>query len=475
MAYLKKEYRKLIERIDRELKIPHGWYYFVKKEQEKHNFIVKTRGICICKNCNTEFKSNKTINDHEKCPKCHNTYLIKQSNYGWHIFKKVLILIDKLDDKWVIRLFEIFTRYSKNTIYHSKPVEYGRIILDKNMKNIIELANDRAVRTMWGDTYINHTMEGKKWRIYNNCYSSFDAYGKVYYRNLQKLFQNTKFKYSQLWEVAKKNDEIDIKYHLNNNFPSTERLIKMQLYKLAIWSGNFNKGRNFNDVFGIDKSYYSFMKKYNIDSHELDILRLYRKQNIEKLRVLSQFYIYDIKEIVKYVKLDQFADYVKNKKNFDIKMYIDYLEFVQKLNFDLKNKKYLFPEKLKEKHDEYSKQIQIKDNEKVNRAINKRYKQLQKNTYSNKKYIVKPAESFIALEDESKQQNHCVRNYAEKYAKGQCDIYFMRGTEKPQKSLVTIEVRDGKIVQSRIKDNDLPNNSQKRFLNRWEKEILNAA
>lgn len=35
MAYLKKEYRILMERIDKELKMPQGWYFFVKKQKEK--------------------------------------------------------------------------------------------------------------------------------------------------------------------------------------------------------------------------------------------------------------------------------------------------------------------------------------------------------------------------------------------------------------------------------------------------------
>lgn len=475
MAYLKKEYRELINRIHKELRVPNGWYSFVKKEQEKQNFIVKSKEKYTCRNCGEEFKSNKKINDYERCPRCHNTYLIKTSRYSWHIFKKVLILVDKLDDKWVIRLFEIFTRYSELNIYHSAPAEYGLIILDENMKKIVELANNRAIRTMWGDTYINHANDGKKWRIYDNYCSSFDTYGKVYHRNLKKLFENTEFRYSQLWELAKRNDEIDIEYHLRNNFQSTERLIKMNLYKLAIWSGDFNKGKNFKEVFGIEKDYYNFMKKYNIDRHELDILRIYRKKDIENLKILSQFYIYDIKEIVKYVKLDKFVQYVRNRKNFDIKIYIDYLEFLKQLKFDLNNKKYLFPDKLKEKHDEYAKLITIKNNEQINRKIKKRCKQLQKNIYGNDKYVIKPAESFTALEDESEQQNHCIRNHAEKYSRGQCDIYFMRGVKTPSKSLVTIEVKNKRIVESRIKDNGIPNVNQKRFLNKWEREILNAA
>ena len=112
---------------------------------------------------------------------------------------------------------------------------------------------------------------------------------------------------------------------------------------------------------------------------------------------------------------------------------------------------------------------------KTYRKINKRYKQLKENTYSNTKYIIMPAKSFISLEDESTQQNNCIRNYAEKYANGKSDIYFMREINTPNKSLVTIEVKENKIVQSRTKDNGLPNNSQKRFLNKWENEVLNAA
>lgn len=460
MAYLKKAYRILMERIDKELKMPQGWYFFVKKQKEKQNFIIKTKGKCTCRNCNTEFETNKKINEYDKCPKCHNTYLIKQSNYSFHIFEDVLVLLDRLEDKWVIRLFEIFTKYTKNEIYHSKPAEYGRIVIDKDMKNVMEFANDRAVGTMWGELFINHTKTGKKWRWYNKYYRSLDTYGKVYDKNLEELFKNTELKYSQLWKIAKENDEIDIKYHLLNNFPSTELLAKMGLYKLAVCSGDFNKGKSFKERFGVDKSYYELM---------------YKKPNIENIKVLSKFYISDLEKVKKYVSIEKFAEYAKNKRNFDIQMYIDYLGFLEKLKMNLKNKKYLFPKNLKEKHDEYSRQILIKNNAKINRAINRRYKQLKQNTYSNKKYIVMPAESFISLEDESTQQNHCVRNYAEKYAKGKCDIYFMREASTPNKSLVTIEVKERKIVQSRTKNNGNPNNNQIRFLNNWEKEVLNKA
>ena len=100
-------------------------------------------------------------------------------------------------------------------------------------------------------------------------------------------------------------------------------------------------------------------------------MKIYPKTNIENIRLLNQFYIYDLEKVKKYVSLEKFAEYVKKKRKFDIQMYIDYLGFLENLKMDLKNKRYLFPENLKEKHDEYSKQIRIKDNEKIDKAINK--------------------------------------------------------------------------------------------------------
>ena len=74
--------------------------------------------------------------------------------------------------------------------------------------------------------------------------------------------------------------------------------------------------------------------------------------------------------------------------------------------------------------------------------------------------------------NESAQQNNCVKTYADRVAKGRCDIYFMRLVNEREKSLVTVEVRGNKVVQQRIKNNMDTTPEQKRFLKKWEKEIL---
>ena len=89
---------------------------------------------------------------------------------------------------------------------------------------------------------------------------------------------------------------------------------------------------------------------------------------------------------------------------------------------------------------------------------------LSKKIFKDKSFIIIPAPTIESLEDESKQQHNCVRTYAEDYALGRCDMYLMRNRISPDESLVTVEVKNNKVVQSRIKYNLNPNEKQKKFL-----------
>ena len=105
--------------------------------------------------------------------------------------------------------------------------------------------------------------------------------------------------------------------------------------------------------------------------------------------------------------------------------------------------------------------------------IAERYKELLNKIFESKKYIIFPAQSVEELIDESSQQNNCVKTYVERYANGDCDIYFMRLSSEKDKSLVTVEVRNNKVVQKRIKNNAQTTKEQDKFLQKWEDTILN--
>lgn len=467
MGYLKKQYREILERMDQKLKLPKNWNRFVKKEAEKDNFIIKTKGICTCCNCKTEFKSKKKVNEIEKCPKCKNEYLIKRANYMWHYFEpRKLALLDKMDGSWIIRMFEIKSRYSNGEIYHSDAIEYGRRDLSKELSFV----NNRMYNCGYGLEKVRE-QPITSWRVYRY---NLDTFGKLFHGNLKELFKNTEYEYSQLWNLAKK-EKIDITYYLENNLPSTELLIKQKLYKLALCPKTFNKKGGFENRFGIGKEYYNFMKKNNINIDELEILKLYKKKNIEKIRELKRYRVEHLKKIAKYMTIDKFEEFAKSKEKFDMQIYNDYIEFLEDLQLDLKDKELLFPENIQEEHDKYEKQVRIRGDEIVKRKIGERYAELQKNIFSNNRYFIVPAKSIEELEDESRQQKNCVRTYATKYSKGNCDIYFMREKEWPDKSLVTVEVQNNIVVQSRMKCNKQIDKNEKNFLDKWEERVLNVA
>lgn len=52
------------------------------------------------------------------------------------------------------------------------------------------------------------------------------------------------------------------------------------------------------------------------------------------------------------------------------------------------------------------------------------------------------------IKDEAVQQHNCVASYVQRVIDGDCHILFLRRTDHPQDSVVTCEVRNGRIVQA---------------------------
>lgn len=479
MGYVKVAYRDIFRHLDYYSELPSGWNEFVNKQEKYHNLIIKSsKNKCYCTNCNHNFISTKKVNDEVKCPNCHNKYLIKRSNLRYYEFKDYLSVLDYVNNTFVIRYFELRTIIDSLHEHHSSVVEFAREIPTNNYYRDV-FVNERVSRCQC-NIYIHHGgfYDARKWRGYTRNYSLID-YSIVFPDNIKKLLNNTEYKYSCIWEIAKHCTYIDLLKLIKNKneISKVELLSKMKLYNLALESSKFKNNGSFQEIFGVPKDYYPFMKRNNITYMQLEILRLLKEKNISKIKYLEKFInydsMYDLEEVSKYISLNRFIRYAKmHHRNVRMYLYKDYLRFAKLLGFDLKNNKYAFPKNLKEEHDKLEKQYKIQSTELIKKAIIKRGKELSANKYQNNKFIILPARTLKALQDESKQQNNCVRTYAEKYAEGTCDIYFMRDIKKPKKSLVTVEVKDNRIVQSRIKSNDTPNEKQLKFLEAWEKNVL---
>lgn len=482
MGYIKKAHREILKILDDTPSFPNGWDNFVDKQAVYHNLIIKSaKNKCFCTNCKSYFISKKKINQEVRCPNCHNTYLIRRSNLKYKAFKDYISILDKVNNIFVIRYFELKTVIDAMHEHHTSVAEFAREIPTDNYYRDVYV-NERVSKCQQY-IYIYHDngyyINDKKWRQYTRGYSLID-YSIVFPNNIKKLLKDTEYKYSCIWDIAKHSTYIDLLRLLKEKeqMPIVEMLCKMKLYNLAQKTHEFKNFGSFQKIFGISKDYYDFMKKHNITYTQLKILRLLKEENIKKIRYLENYVFYggnttDLEEISQYISLNRFIRYSKmHHKGVKTYLYKDYLRFAKFLGLDLSNNKYAFPKHLKEAHDKLECEYYIKQNPKVQKIIIKRGKELYKNRYHNEKFLIVPALNIEALQDESKQQNNCVRTYAEKYANGNCDIYFMREVKQPKKSLVTIEVKNNRVVQSRIKNNAVPNKNQLAFINKWEQKVL---
>ncbi len=74
---------------------------------------------------------------------------------------------------------------------------------------------------------------------------------------------------------------------------------------------------------------------------------------------------------------------------------------------------------------------------------------------------------------EAASQNNCVSSYIDKVIDGKCHILFLRKRNKPDESLVTIEVRNNHIVQTRRRFNDDVTAEDQKAIDAFNKKFAN--
>ena len=86
-------------------------------------------------------------------------------------------------------------------------------------------------------------------------------------------------------------------------------------------------------------------------------------------------------------------------------------------------------------------------------------------------YIFIYPESTQDIKDEAASQNNCVASYIDKVIDGECHILFLRKKNKPDESLVTIEVRNNHIVQAKRRFNDDVTSEDQKAIDAFNKKF----
>lgn len=183
------------------------------------------------------------------------------------------------------------------------------------------------------------------------------------------------------------------------------------------------------------------------------------------------------KLLFQYVTIEKAIAYLKrqreNGSNGSIRDYEDYIRECLELGLDMKSKSTLYPKNLLQAHENLGKQIEYKKEEELEEQWIKRRESMKKKYGFSWQgmHIVVP-EQVSDLITEGKAQKNCVGGYMQRVAKGETDVVFIRRDTEPENSYITMEIKQGHIVQARTKCNGPLDEAGQAFVDVFRAERL---
>lgn len=462
------------------------------------NFIVETSNSLLIFDEENKYycpKCLKEVTSQNKCPNCSreftlNRYLsiknikdiTKTRNYIYYY------VFDVAFDNVMLYCLKESINYSNPFTYYpckSSDIDIDAIyqVLPTGIINV--KTNERILYKEMDEIFTkfetgNDELTDEEFDIYAEVKLNSYEHQYLYTDNLDDLKNTKLYRYSNIWMLKDYFKQNVFTFKLANllfypiYYKEFEYLVKMGFYELALYSCDlFNYKGSFKNTFGVDKKYYSFMKSIDISYLQLEALKVYPTTDLNMLNFISNN-LYLVELILKYVKFDDVLDYLKRQglSMSNLHEYGDYIRCCEKLKLDLNDNKVLFPKHFISEHDKITNEVITIKDPKIDNRIKSLSNVLTLNSYEDDKYVIFPADSVGSLIDESSQQSNCVRTYCDMVSSNECQIYFMRYKNNIKKSFVTIEVRDGNVVQAKTRFNEEPSLEIMDIIKKWEKTLI---
>lgn len=205
-----------------------------------------------------------------------------------------------------------------------------------------------------------------------------------------------------------------------------------------------------------DIGYSLFLDISHYRLHEQQYLELIEKQKYERER------------LIKYLTED--IDFYQgiSKPQEGLQLLYDYICICKEMDVPFLR----YPTSLKKSHDVATRNYQIKLDE---IAVKKFEDAVKEEEYQNLQMPVLGDYTILApkepddVKEEGTKLHHCVASYISRIADKQTKILFMRHKQTPEKSLLTLEVRDGRLLQCKGLLNRAPSNKEREAVSRYVK------
>ena len=514
-----KKQRAIIDRMKYVPVLPRDLKGFIHREVMPqyifYDYQRKAPGHAYCTACRHEVRiAAAKHNTSGLCPRCKKKITFKCRGRRGRIFDRetVQVLQKAEGNGLVLRIIKVYRSFA-----------------DSDIPNHFEIwENARQFITLpWSgqcsvDAYYYHYKAGYDLTPWCNGYRpvfdrwkynfTADMSGVLYQRNLSDTLKDTPWAYSQLEAFSGIASFSGVATFLSAYIkrPKIEHLIKMKLYRLVsgiIYGGysysalqaiNFN-GENMRAILGIDRPYFPLLRELNPSIDQLHLIRQLlqadHKPSTEQIKwfIASKISNADAaKELLAHMSVHKLQRYVEQqfapedeaalkrvdyyKMNTLITDYHDYLCMCKELQYDVKNSFILFPRELKAAHDSVAKTLKDKRTAEHEKAIAGSFDEWQKRyQYQSKELMMIPPHSAKEIVDEGAALHHCVRLHVKNVAEKKSVILFVRSVDEPDKSLCTVEVKDGQVTQARGFDNEEPPAQITAFIEQWKQRVLYAS
>lgn len=514
-----KKQRAIIDRMKYVPVLPRDLKGFIHREVMPqyifYDYQRKAPGHAYCTACRHEVRiAAAKHNTSGLCPRCKKKITFKCRGRRGRIFDRetVQVLQKAEGNGLVLRIIKVYRSFADSDIPNHFEIW-------ENARQFITLSSSGQCSV---DAYYYHYKAGYDLTPWCNGYRpvfdrwkynfTADMSGVLYQRNLSDTLKDTPWAYSQLEAFSGIASFSGVATFLSAYIkrPKIEHLIKMKLYRLVsgiIYGGysysalqaiNFN-GENMRAILGIDRPYFPLLRELNPSIDQLHLIRQLlqadHKPSTEQIKwfIASKISNADAaKELLAHMSVHKLQRYVEQqfapedeaalkrvdyyKINTLITDYHDYLCMCKELQYDVKNSFILFPRELKAAHDSVAKTLKDKRTAEHEKAIACSFDEWQKRyQYQSKELMMIPPHSAKEIVDEGAALHHCVRLYVKNVAEKKSVILFVRSVDEPDKSLCTVEVKDGQVTQARGFDNEEPPAQITAFIEQWKQRVLYAS
>lgn len=514
-----KKQRAIIDRMKYVPVLPRDLNGFIHREVMPqyifYDYQRKAPGHAYCTACRHEVRiAAAKHNTSGLCPRCKKKITFKCRGRRGRIFDRetVQVLQKAEGNGLVLRIIKVYRSFADSDIPNHFEIW-------ENARQFITLSSSGQCSV---DAYYYHYKAGYDLTPWCNGYRpvfdrwkynfTADMSGALYQRNLSDTLKDTPWAYSQLEAFSGIASFSGVATFLSAYIkrPKIEHLIKMKLYRLVsgiIYGGysysalqaiNFN-GENMRAILGIDRPYFPLLRELNPSIDQLHLIRQLlqadHKPSTEQIKwfIASKISNADAaKELLAHMSVHKLQRYVEQqfapedeaalkrvdyyKMNTLITDYHDYLCMCKELQYDVKNSFILFPRELKAAHDSVAKTLKDKRTAEHEKAIAGSFDEWQKRyQYQSKELMMIPPHSAKEIVDEGAALHHCVRLYVKNVAEKKSVILFVRSVDEPDKSLCTVEVKDGQVTQARGFDNKEPPAQITAFIEQWKQRVLYAS